>query len=356
MGAQHQSDVNAAPSKLSPLEWLLLRATRTRTLTVWKRYLLATLFVFGAFGLRLALFGPGSGYPYLLFFPAVVASAALLDRGSGCYAAALSMGLAALSIGPSFGLPAAVKAEDFIAALLYLGLALLSAYLVEELHALLELTLEQKRNLARKVGQQALALDETAHRTQNDLHILAWTVSRQAKGVDDPAVRAALREAEGRIRAFSRLNQRLAASGQSKPGSVDSAEFLTGLVTDIRQGAVGLRPITIEVKAESHALLLTRAVSLGVIVNELVTNTLKYAFPDDQAGTLTIEFHRDGNGFALAVIDDGVGISMTAVPQGTGLGRQIVRSVVAQIGGTVEIGAREHSRGTSCVVRFPGQT
>ena len=339
-------------TSLDLLDRLLLRAADIRAMAIWSRYAIATILVLLGFGLRLALFDPGSGYPYLLYFPTVVVAAAVIDRGAGFYAAALSTALAALSLGPSLGIPAEVAAQDFMAALLYLGLALMSAYLVEELHKLLILVTDDNRRLTQTIEQQALALAEAHHRTQNDLHILALTISRQAKQAEDPAARAALREAEGRILAFSRINQRLVASGRSRADAVDSAEFLTGLLTDMRQGAVGLRPISFMVRVEPHSLPLTRAVSLGVILSELVTNALKYAFPDDQSGMVRVDFYRDQDDLVLAVIDDGVGMTGATVPLGTGLGQQIIRSVVAQIAGTVDFGAGDYSRGTACVLRF----
>lgn len=77
-----------------------------------------------------------------------------------------------------------------------------------------------------------------------------------------------------------------------------------------------------------------RAVPVGLITNELVTNALKYAFPDDRAGTVCIRFWREGEEFVLAVEDDGIGLPDTdAAPKGTGLGRRLIRALAAQLGG-----------------------
>src|SRR5687767_14259009 len=113
---------------------------------------------------------------------------------------------------------------------------------------------------------------------------------------------------------------------------------------------VGRRPVTLEVAAERHALPSERAMVVGLIVHELVTNALKYAFPAERAGTVTVGFERDGNEFWLTVADDGIG--MAGLVAETSLGHQLVRALARKLGGRFEA-EDGGDLGAVCLVRFP---
>jgi two-component sensor histidine kinase len=107
------------------------------------------------------------------------------------------------------------------------------------------------------------------------------------------------------------------------------------------------------VSAAAHELSGVQAVPLGLMVAELVTNALKYAFPEEREGAVSTGFRREGEGFVLIVADGGVGFDPAAAPKGTGLGRRLVRALVAQVGGRVVVPSRDAQGGTVCTVRFP---
>ena len=95
---------------------------------------------------------------------------------------------------------------------------------------------------------------------------------------------------------------------------------------------------------------LDTAIPCGLIMNELVTNSLKYAFPDDRTGTITIEFQSEGNYFVLKVSDDGVGVpSDIKLENRDTLGFQLVTSLVKQLDGTVQL---DGVNGTSFTIKF----
>ena len=114
--------------------------------------------------------------------------------------------------------------------------------------------------------------------------------------------------------------------------------------------SVGLRPIALQAEIEDRQVALTLAVGIGLITNELVTNALKYAFPDGHPGTILVRFFQDGNEFKLAVRDDGVGDSIGPA-RGSGLGQRLIRSLAQQLGGTFEAEVRPGGR--TATVRFP---
>ena len=123
-----------------------------------------------------------------------------------------------------------------------------------------------------------------------------------------------------------------------------------------------MRPVALIAEAESHSLDTERAVHLGLVLNELVTNALKYAFPDNAAGTVRVAFHRDGRSFLLSVADNGVGLpaedppagaAAGTRPLGTGLGTRLLQGLAAQLRGTLSRRSGENGSGTLAELRFP---
>lgn len=196
-----------------------------------------------------------------------------------------------------------------------------------------------------------LALAEAVHRARNDLAAVAAMLRLQANETADAAARGALLDAEVRVRALSSLNTRLDFQAADVPTVVDCAVFLDGLVVDLRAMHLGQRRVTIEVRAEPHRLQSNHARQLGLIVNELVVNALKYAFPGGRGGAVNITFECRGGNCAVMVKDNGIGVDPAAPPQGTGLGRRVVRALAAKLGGTFQLGPGADG-GTECAVRW----
>jgi two-component sensor histidine kinase len=207
--------------------------------------------------------------------------------------------------------------------------------------------------MERSLAELEMALAEAVHRAKNDLQAVTAMLRLQASAVTQPAVRAALIDAEARVHALASLNARLDAGAQGVENMIDSVIFLEGLATDIRGMHFSeQRPVVLEVEAESHRIATLQGRPLGLILNELVVNALKYAFPDGRPGTVRIDFrYRDGE-YVLAVTDDGIGIDLAAPPQGTGLGKRLVRVLTAQIGGASDIRLGKDG-GTICTIQWP---
>jgi two-component sensor histidine kinase len=197
-----------------------------------------------------------------------------------------------------------------------------------------------------------IALAEALHRARNDLQAVASMLRLQASRTPNSEVRAALDDARIRVVALSSLNNRLDAAVRSTESLIDTEALLEGLAADLQAMYFQQRPIALEIRVESHRLGVLQGKPLGFILNELAINALKYAFPNDRAGTVTIEFHIQGDEFVLMVADDGVGIDVVAPPQATGLGHGLVRALASQLHGLFAIEAGE-SGGTRCIIRWP---
>ena len=116
-------------------------------------------------------------------------------------------------------------------------------------------------------------------------------------------------------------------------GRIDMSEYLPSLCAALRDALCGPRAITLSVRAISETLPADKALTTGLIVNELVTNAFKYAFETDRPGKVEVEFNRSEAGLELAVIDNGRGFATDAK---TGLGTRLVTVLAAQLGGTAD--------------------
>jgi two-component sensor histidine kinase len=187
----------------------------------------------------------------------------------------------------------------------------------------------------------------------NNLHTVVSLLHLQARSTSDQAREDLLTTAE-RVNVMAKVPQRLVRSDGAD--TADVKEFIEGLCNDLRAALIGARPVQLIVRAESLPIPLNKAISVGLIVNELVVNSLKYAFPDKREGGVVVEFTRKGGEYHLRVSDDGIGSgpqsNAAAPPQGSArLGQRLIRSFVAQLSGRIEIENR--SPGTTVVVWFP---
>ncbi len=197
-----------------------------------------------------------------------------------------------------------------------------------------------------------MALAEALHRARNDLQAVVSMLRLQANVSINPGVRAALNDAEARVTALASLNAKLDAAAEGAGKRFDSAAFIEGLATDLQAMHFGQRMITLVIDAESCSLDAGQGKPLGLILNELVVNALKYAFPGEEQGTVRIAFRRDGPDYVLSVADNGIGVDIAAPPRGTGLGTRLVRGLTRQIGGQFHI-VRAAAGGTECTIRWP---
>ena len=178
-------------------------------------------------------------------------------------------------------------------------------------------------------------LGEVNHRVANSLQLVTAMVRLQSTALDDGPARAALEDTQRRIAAIAQVHRRLYTSNDVE--SVDMQEYLGALVEELAETwSTDAAPRALTLAAEPIRLPTDRAVSLGVIVTELVTNAFKYAYPGG-SGEVRVGLHRvDDDFFLLAVEDDGCGIADGAAPKGTGLGTKLVRAMAQSLQTAIE--------------------
>ena len=199
---------------------------------------------------------------------------------------------------------------------------------------------EQRRAeyaLRDSLAEKVALLKEVHHRVKNNLQIISSLINLQARQAQDPSTRDALRDTQGRIRAMALLHETLYRQGNV--ARVDCAIYLGHLFTHMRQSfGTASNRIHIESRVAPVELDIDQAIPCGLIVNELVANAFKHAFPGERVGKIEIVMHREVNGrVVLKVADDGVGLPAELNPEDTGtLGMQLILGLAKQIGATME--------------------
>ena len=205
--------------------------------------------------------------------------------------------------------------------------------------------LSTSRDEARAAREQTdLLLRELRHRVKNDIANAVALLRMQSNSSPEPA-RAQLGTAADRLLVLARVHERLAREGHTP--IVDLQSFLGSLCTDLRTTLLGLRPISIDSQFDPIKVPSSEAVAVGLIVNELLTNALKYAF-GDEGGKITVRVESSGQMIDIWVADDGCGFVQGTVRGG--LGYRLVRSLTAQLHG--EFACESGSEGTRCGVRY----
>ena len=183
-----------------------------------------------------------------------------------------------------------------------------------------------------------LLVREVHHRVSNSLQMVLSFVAMQAKQSDEPAVRSALDDIQNRIKAISKVHQRLYTRGDLT--TIDLDAYLGNLIGDLRESMPD--GVTIALDAEPTVVSPDTGVSVGVIVNELVSNAAKYAFRAGQAGRIGVVLRSEvDDGFTVTVEDDGNGIEVGHEPLGTGLGTRIVDAVARSLGSKARVIERD---------------
>ena len=196
-------------------------------------------------------------------------------------------------------------------------------------------------------AEREVLLREVNHRVGNSLQIIASLLHLQASSAPQDDVKAALTNAMGRVAAVAQVHRRLYTSHDFK--TVMLNQYLEALLEDLRRSAEGNKMSRLTLKADPVEIDPDRAVAIGIIVNELVMNAVKYAYPDG-AGPIHVELKPDADDLQLAISDEGVGFSDKADPRGTGMGQRIVAAMAVKLDASVE---RDPShKGTRFMVRF----
>jgi two-component system, sensor histidine kinase PdtaS len=337
---------------------LLKRLRVLRGIPLWVRYAATAILVLACFALRYlvgALDEPGHLPLFLMFVPAVIVASFLFDRGSGFFAVGLSSVVGVYFYVEPAGTFEFQHTGEVIRLVSFILIGLLTASIIEALRQTVDELSERtdelvvaRTELTASNQHRDLLLADINHRIKNHLTSVAGTLAMDRQALVDERAQAALDAAIARLSVLGRVYTRLHVSGSQV--EVDADAFLEELCSDLRSTVVGLRPVALSCSFDRIKMDAQQAVTLGLLVNELVTNAIKYAFEEGQIGEVTVSLAETADGYALEVRDTGRGL--VAEMQGGGTGTKLVRALVGQMRGTVDW---KNDGGAVVTIRIPKQ-
>jgi len=200
--------------------------------------------------------------------------------------------------------------------------------------------------LAAKNAENELLLKEIHHRVKNNLEIVSSLLALQSNQIDDKGIKDAMQEGQNRVQSIGIVHQKL-YQGENL-GAIEMKDYFLNLSENILDSFGAEDRVTIECAMDQLDVDIDTAVPLGLIVNELLNNALKYAFPDGRKGKIQIKLKKNiDQTLHLEIADDGVGKS--GLIQGTGFGTQLVSLLTRQLSGSMH---EEVNNGTIVYFNF----
>ncbi|MBD2465060.1 PAS domain S-box protein [Oscillatoria sp. FACHB-1407] len=210
------------------------------------------------------------------------------------------------------------------------------------------------QKLQASLKEKQVLLQEIHHRVKNNLQIVYSLLRLQTRHSSDPHLISSLLESQNRIKSIALVHEKLYRSDDI--AKIDFSQYINSLAAYLFSAyKVDSNAIALETEIDSIILGIGQAVPCGLIINELVSNALKYAFPGNLRGTITITLHtQEQSQIVLCVKDNGVGLPESLdLTEPTSLGLQLVQDFVDQLDGNIQI---DRSPGTTFTVTFSSET
>lgn len=199
---------------------------------------------------------------------------------------------------------------------------------------------DQKKSaefVKKSLEEKEALLREIHHRVNNNLQIISSLLSLQSDNVVDERDHELFVESQNRVRSMAMIHEKLYQSDSFS--SINFSDYLKTLLNSlIYDYTTNLRHIKLELDIEDVDLNIETSVPCGLIINELVSNSLKHAFPNGRSGKIMVKLHQDNDHYMLVVGDDGIGYSEESVTENDKkLGFNLVKSLIRQLDGSMEI-------------------
>ena len=239
--------------------------------------------------------------------------------------------------------------------ILYIGIAVLLAIFLGHFYFSIKsirkkrlALIELNKELDAKNNQNEILLKEIHHRVKNNLEMVKSLIALQSAKLEDSVSKDAMLSSQNRVQSMGIIHQKL-YQGENL-GSIEMKDYFINLGEGILDTFNAEEKVKIECAMDNLELDVDTAVPIGLIVNELLTNSLKYAFPENQKGNIKISLSQaDSETLTLKVTDNGVGKIKGLAPRGTGFGSQLIKLLTQQLNGDM---VETIDNGTSVLFQF----
>jgi len=207
----------------------------------------------------------------------------------------------------------------------------------KELTKSLELNQNQAAKLTESLKEKDILIKEVHHRVKNNLQVISSIFNLQNAYSNEDKIKEVLKESQNRIKSMAYIHESLYKSSQL--GKIDFEEYINKLCKNlIRSYTIRGNQISLLTETEKVLLHLDQAIPCGLMVNEIISNSLKHAFPKSSSGIIAISLSRKGKRVRLRLADDGIGIPEKILKGETNtLGIQLIETLVEQIRGELNI-------------------
>lgn len=214
-----------------------------------------------------------------------------------------------------------------------LGLLLITILSIV-LYAIIRKYLKQKKALAKALEEKSLLLKEIHHRVKNNLQLVSSLLTLQGQSITDDVALKAITEGKSRVRSMALIHQDLYQTENIT--AVSAQTYLLKLCKELFDTYnIKSNQINLKSNIESLHIDVDTLIPIGLIINELITNSLKYAFLDDRKGVIEIDLKEENNLLKLNVRDNGVGYDLETINT-TSFGNKLINSLIQQLDGNIE--------------------
>jgi two-component sensor histidine kinase/CheY-like chemotaxis protein len=205
-------------------------------------------------------------------------------------------------------------------------------------------------NLKKSLEEKEVLLKEVHHRVKNNMQIISSILKMQERLIDDPKLKSVLGESQNRIRSMALIHENLYRN--ESLANIQFKNYAQSLINTISRSYFDQQgKVTFHFNIDDVFLPIDVGIPCGLIINELISNAFKHAFPDRENGNININLEHTGNGaYVLSVSDDGIGIDPSFDPESANsLGMKIVFKLIQQIEGELTY---DFSSGTKYLIKF----
>jgi PAS domain S-box-containing protein len=185
--------------------------------------------------------------------------------------------------------------------------------------------------------EKNVLLKEIHHRVKNNLQIISSLLNLQSMYIEDEKSFEVFKESQNRVKSMAIIHEKLYQSGNF--AEINITEYLTKLTENIYSSyGVNIDLVKLEINAQNIYLDINKAIPCFLVINEMITNSIKHAFPDSRAGKIMIDFKKEGDEYVVSIRDNGVGLTSDLdINQTNTLGMQLINGLISQIDGELMV-------------------